>query len=84
VATHGGLAVSNVIAREKATQLESALASNREIGLAMGVLMTSFKLTREQAFDLLRIVSQHTHRKLRDVATEVADTGTIELPDSLR
>jgi hypothetical protein len=29
----------------------------------------------DQAFDVLRVASQHTHRKVRDIATEVADTG---------
>jgi transcriptional regulator with GAF, ATPase, and Fis domain len=80
LATHGALAVAHVIAREKSVNLQRALASNREIGMAMGVLMTTHKLTRDQAFDLLRIASQGTHRKLADVAREVADTGTLSLP----
>jgi GAF domain-containing protein len=80
LATHGALAVAHVISREKSVNLERALASNREIGMAMGVLMTIHKLTRDQAFDLLRIASQGTHRKLFDVAREVADTGTLTLP----
>jgi hypothetical protein len=43
--------------------------------------MTQHKFTREQAFDLLRIASQHTHRKLAAIAVEVADTGTLTLPE---
>ena len=42
--------------------------------------MHQHKITQQQAFDLLRIASQHTHRKLVDIATEVAETGTLELP----
>ena len=57
-----------------------ALKSSREIGIAMGVVMASNKVTRDQAFDLLRIVSQRTHRKLADIAVDVADTGTLDLP----
>ena len=34
---------------------------------------------KDEAFDLLRIVSQRTHRKLADIAGHVAETG--ELPD---
>jgi AmiR/NasT family two-component response regulator len=42
--------------------------------------MSQHKITREQAFNLLRITSQHTHRKLSQIAADVADTGTLELP----
>jgi ANTAR domain-containing protein/GAF domain-containing protein len=80
LATHGALAVSALQRGETAAHLARALASNREIGVAMGVLMAQHKISRAQAFDLLRITSQHTHRKLSDVATDVADTGTLELP----
>ena len=60
-------------------QLRTALESNRDIGAAVGVLMTLHKVTREQAFDLLRIASQNTHRKLIDIARDVIDTGSLEL-----
>jgi GAF domain-containing protein len=79
LATHAAVVVSRLIAREKAANLEIALASSREIGLAMGVLMNSHKITRDEAFDLLRIASQRQHRKLRDIAAEVAETGTIDI-----
>ena len=83
LATHGALAVAGAMSREKAENLMTALQSSREIGIAMGVLMAQNKVTREQAFDLLRIVSQHTHRKIADLATEVADTGVLpEVPMS--
>ncbi|MEO6502604.1 MAG: GAF and ANTAR domain-containing protein [Jatrophihabitantaceae bacterium] len=80
LATHGALAVSALVRGETAAHLSRALSSNREIGVAMGVLMSQHKINREQAFDLLRITSQHTHRKLADIAADVADTGTLELP----
>jgi hypothetical protein len=60
--------------------LEVALASNREIGVAVGILMVNHQLTDEQAFDLLSRVSQHLNRKLRVIALEVARTGAIDLP----
>ncbi|HEV2887876.1 MAG TPA: ATP-binding protein, partial [Jatrophihabitans sp.] len=65
-------------AENRAANLERALASNRQIGAAMGILMARLKLTDEQAFDLLRKTSQNRHRKLRDIAEEVTMTG--ELP----
>lgn len=80
LATHGALAVAAATSREKARNLGQALENSREIGVAMGVLMIQHKITREQAFDLLRIASQHTHRKLADIASEVADTGSLALP----
>jgi transcriptional regulator with GAF, ATPase, and Fis domain len=82
VATHGALAIAAASAREHAAHLRRALETNREIGMAMGVLMTTYKCTRRQAFDLLRIASQNTNRKLVDVAIEVTDTGTLDLPGS--
>jgi hypothetical protein len=66
--------------RDKATQLRNALDSNREIAQAVGILMSTHKITSEAAFDLLRAASQHTHRKLRDIAVDVRQTGTLELP----
>lgn len=80
LATHGALAVSAALAREKAYNLNLALQSSREIGIAIGVLMVQHKITREEAFDLLRLASQHTHRKLAQVASDVADTGALPLP----
>lgn len=83
LATHGSLAVGRASAREQAQNLLVALESSREIGIAMGIVMTVARVTREQAFDLLRIASQRLHRKLRDVATEIADTGALpELPSA--
>lgn len=43
----------------------------------MGILMTRYRVTRDQAFDLLRITSQRSNRKLRDIAAEVGDTGIL-------
>jgi AmiR/NasT family two-component response regulator len=59
----------------------------------MGVLMARLLVTREQAFDLMRIASQRTNRKLRDIAEDVLETGTLafleqpqraDRPDQLR
>jgi hypothetical protein len=68
------------VERDKAAHLQVALVTNREIGQAIGILMSTYKLTSEQGFDLLRMTSQHTHRKLREVAAEVCETGMLELP----
>jgi hypothetical protein len=78
LATHGALAVGKAAAQTKAANLLVALKNSREIGVAMGILMNRHHVTRDQAFDLLRITSQHTHRKVADIAIELGDTG--ELP----
>jgi GAF domain-containing protein len=77
IATHGALAVSAAQQRRRADGLTSALQSNRDIGAALGVLMARLLVTREQAFDLMRIASQRSNRKLRDIAQDVLDSGTL-------
>jgi len=77
LATHGSLAVAAEFSRGRAENLERALVTSRDIGVAMGVLMGQHKITRDQAFDLLRIVSQNSNRKLHEVALLVAETGTL-------
>jgi hypothetical protein len=79
LATHAALILSETIARDRADNLTRALESNREIGVAVGILMHSHRITREQAFDLLRVASQDTNRKLVDVAADVADTGELSI-----
>lgn len=79
LATHGGLVVSTMLANDRARQLMVALKSNREIGMAMGVLMHQHQLSRTQAFDVLRAASQDSNRKLADVASEVVDTGSLTI-----
>jgi ANTAR domain-containing protein/GAF domain-containing protein len=76
-ATHGALAIAGAAAQEKADNLAIALKNSREIGVAMGVLMAQYRITREEAFNLLRIASQRMHRKLAEIAIEVADTGSL-------
>jgi hypothetical protein len=77
LATHGSLAIAAEFNRDRADNLERALRTSRDIGVAMGVLMHQYKITRDQAFDLLRIVSQSSNRKLHEVAGVVGDTGDL-------
>ncbi|MCW2527742.1 MAG: hypothetical protein JWM76_2602 [Pseudonocardiales bacterium] len=65
------------ILQAKIANLEVALASNRDIGVAMGVLMVSQDCTSEEAFSTLRQASQDTNRKLRDIAANVVRTGAM-------
>ncbi|MDQ1720496.1 MAG: hypothetical protein QOI26_230, partial [Pseudonocardiales bacterium] len=52
------MALLYATARNKAANLERALQSNREIGMAIGVLMIAHHVTEQQAFDALRKESQ--------------------------
>jgi GAF domain-containing protein len=80
LATHASTAMASARLHEQVHHLERALQSNRGIGVAIGVLMNQYKITQAEAFDLLRMASQHGHRKLVDVATDVTETGILELP----
>jgi GAF domain-containing protein len=78
LATHTALTLLAATLTERAANLERALASNRTIGMALGVLMSAHKLTQDDAFALLRIASQNGNRKLVDVADDVILTGDLE------
>lgn len=78
-ASQASTLIALLAAEDHSANLETALQSSREIGMALGILMAHRKITNEVAFDLLRSASQNLHRKLRDVASEVMETGT--LPD---
>lgn len=66
--------------QEKIANLETALASARFIGAAIGILMERLKVTSDEAFKVLVATSHRTRLKLRDVAERLVRTG--ELPDS--
>lgn len=82
-AGQSGSTVSKVLAeleaaRTKVGNLEIALATSRRIGMAMGVVMSEFKVTEDQAFAALIKASQTRHKKVRDIAEDVLLTGTIQ------
>jgi len=83
-ATHAAIALFAARHHEQNGHLQEALASNRDIGVAMGILMRNHLLTKQQAFDLLRLASQRTHRKLRDIALQVGETGTLDFPTTTK
>jgi hypothetical protein len=79
LATHGGLLMNTMLANDRVRNLQVALESNRQIGVAMGVLMHEHGLSQTQAFDVLRASSQDSNRKLAHIATEVIETGTLSI-----
>ncbi len=54
-------------------QLRAALDSRAVIEQAKGVLMRDHRIDSEEAFEMLRHASQHTNRKLRDVAAAIVN-----------
>ena len=63
------------------TQLQEALASNRDIGAAVGILMHARHLSYEQAFGALVTTSQHSNTKLRTICRRVlADRALLAAP----
>ena len=70
-ASFAGTALAAIEAAEQARQLQDGLLSNREIGIAIGILMSYHRVGADDAFAILRRTSQQTNRKLRDVAADV-------------
>lgn len=75
LASHAAIALADT---RKIENLDIAVSSRDIIGQAKGILMERYKVTAQEAFDLLVYASQHSHRKLRDICLDLATTG--ELP----
>lgn len=80
---YAAVAVGNMYAyqnaRDMADNLQIALESRAVIDQAKGVLMKRFKITADQAFQLLAQASMSADRKLRDVADHLVHTGELPL-----
>lgn len=75
LATHAAIAAATAITN---ASLLTALHSRDVIGQAKGILMERYKITPDQAFDVLIRASNISNRKLRDIAADLTATG--ELP----
>jgi len=64
-------------ARDIADNLQIALESRAVIDQAKGVLVERYKLTPDQAFQLLARTSMHANRKVRDIADHLVRTGEL-------
>ena len=74
LASHAAVALAGA---QKQDQLAEKAETRDLIGQAKGILMERHKLTAARAFQLLVRYSQHSNRKLRDVAVELVDTGHL-------
>lgn len=77
LSAHAAIAMDATVAIDR---LHQALAGRDVIGQAKGILMERYQLTDDQAFDLLIAASQHTNRKLHDIAADLVATGTLPDP----
>jgi hypothetical protein len=68
------VATTAVAQVEDASSLRRGLATSREIGKAVGMLMVLNDVSDDDAFDVLRRTSQVTNVKLADVAADVVRT----------
>jgi AmiR/NasT family two-component response regulator len=58
-------------------QLQTALASRAEIEQAKGVLMARSRVSPDEAFGILRRMSQEENVKLRDIAIRVISRAAM-------
>jgi hypothetical protein len=70
LASHAAVALADA---RTIDQLEHALETRHAIGEAMGMLMERHGMSDEDAFSVLRNISQHHNIKLRDVAQQIRD-----------
>jgi GAF domain-containing protein len=71
LASFASVAVSGAAQSERADQLQAGLETNREIGVAVGLLMATHRISSDEAFAILSSASQRLNRKLRDIAAGI-------------
>jgi AmiR/NasT family two-component response regulator len=71
-ASRAAIAVAHA---DQVHNLRRAIGSRQVIGQAVGILMERHRLSADDAFERLVIVSQRAHVKLRDVAARMTETG---------
>ncbi|RIJ77029.1 ANTAR domain-containing protein [Nakamurella silvestris] len=69
------LAVAHSELLRSVETLQAALISNRQIGIATGILMAQLGVTAEDAFARLKASSQNHNQKLRTTADHIVRTG---------
>src|SRR5215203_559540 len=72
-----GIALAGLAAARQVEQLTSALESNRTISRAVGIVMADHHLPESEAFSHLVRESQHSNRKLREIARDVTAEATL-------
>ncbi|MBZ0142806.1 MAG: response regulator [Rhodocyclaceae bacterium] len=63
--------------RTTETQLQMALNENREVSMAIGLLMERRRLGRQEAFEFLRTTARAQRRKIGEVAEEILSAAEL-------
>jgi len=71
LASFSSVAVAAARHSTLAKQYQEGMATNREIGAAVGILMATHSISQDAAFDMLSSASQRLNRKLRDIAASI-------------
>lgn len=81
-AAQASVALANALTdqqhEEKVEQLEEGIRTRQVIGEAVGIVMATRQVTAQDAFEILKRISQHTNIKLKEVAA-----GLVERVDDL-
>ncbi|GAB4013999.1 GAF and ANTAR domain-containing protein [Nocardioides ultimimeridianus] len=73
LAAFASVAITAAGQKAEARTLRDGLASNREIGKAVGLLMATHSLGDEEAFAVLRQASTTLNRRLADIARQIVE-----------
>jgi GAF domain-containing protein len=77
-ANYAAVAVNNIAsyadATNQAAHLRTAMQSRAVIEQAKGILMARDRCSPDEAFELLKRISQHRNAKLRDIAQTIVDS----------
>ena len=71
LASFSSVALASARHSTRAQQYQEGMATNREIGAAVGILMATHQISQATAFDMLSGASQRLNRKLRDIAASI-------------
>lgn len=80
LASFASVALGGSSSHEEARTLAEGIASNREIGMAIGLLMATHGLSAEAAFATLRKASSQLNRKISAIARELVEAERVAPP----
>jgi hypothetical protein len=80
LASFASVALGGSSSHEEARTLAEGMASNREIGMAIGLLMAAHGLGADEAFATLRKASSHLNRKISAIARELVANEGVHPP----
>lgn len=77
LAPFAALAAEAHLRAQDVGNLSAALATSRQIGTAVGIVMARHRVSSDEAFGLLRKASMDLNRKVHDIASEVELIGDL-------